>query len=145
MTFPLRNIFFFCNTCIRCKLLLENHFSKLSPYEWTIAISSNISNKNKINDHYFTSTVPNSTSVRMHSPSLLLLGINTSNRIVNHFIFYKSCKILAFLSTFASWFHHPLVLTCFSCHDLRMKANHEPLAQAWTFQNHTTSCHKKHH
>ena len=35
----------------------------------------------------------------------------------------------------ASWFHNPPVLTCFSCHDLRMKANHEPLAQEWTFPN----------
>ena len=147
MAFTGRIMFLLCNTCIRCKIFLDNHFSMLIPSEWTMTMSSNISNNKKRNDHSFTSTIPNSTFGRMHLPSLSLLGINTSNHIVDPFDVLQrmQCFLTFFLSTFTSWFHHPPVLTRFSCHDLRMKANHVPLAQAWTFWNPMTSCHKKHH
>ena len=108
MAFPLKIMFLLCNTCIWCKLLLGNHFSKLSPSEWTTTMGSNINNNKKRDDLYFTSMVPNSTSRRMHSTSLSLLVVNTSNGLQRLQFF------LAFLSTFACWFHHPPVLTCCS-------------------------------
>ena len=124
MAIPLRIMSLLCNTCIWCMFLLGNHFSKLSPSEWNTTMSSNISNNKKGNDHSFTSMVPNSTSARIHVPSLSLLSINTSNGLQ-----WLQFFLAFFMSTFASWFHHPLVFTCFSCYDLRMKANHEPISQ----------------
>ena len=133
----------FAHTCIRCKLLLANHFSKLRPFEWTKTMFSNISNDMNINYHSFylhgskfhiykNEFTISFTSWRQHIKWSTLVVVLAAK-------FLASCPFSIFL------FHHPLVLTCYSCHDLRMKVNHEPIAQEWTFQNHETSCHKKNH
>ena len=132
MAFPLRILFLLCTHMHSMQDSPWKPLFQVNPIWVNTTMSSNINNHKKINDHYF---YVHGTKFHILKNAFAISFTSWCQHIKWYtMVVVLAAKFLASCPLSDSWFHHPRVLTCYSCHDSRMKANHEPLAQEWTFK-----------